>query len=133
MIRKAHLCFQFRCAKKDSKRISISFKTNNLTLTCKNVNFKRDPLFFRTNHSCMFGNFNIKSVLTYEWKIFYFKTTKIDLDLDNMNPKINNNYALSNLLTHLIITKLGTVVATTTVPSLVIIKQMVHKILNGQH
>ena len=44
----------------------------------------------------MFGNFNIKSVLTYEWKIFYFKTTKIDLDLDNMNPKINNNYALSS-------------------------------------
>ena len=81
----------------------------------------------------MFGNFNIKSVLTYEWKIFYFKATKIDLDLDNMNPKINNNYALPNLLTHLIITKLGTVVATTTVPSLGIIKQMVHKILNGQH
>ena len=49
---------------------SVSSQTNNLTLTNDYVTLNRDSLFLRTNHSTMFSNFKIKTVLT---------TSKIDL------------------------------------------------------
>ena len=53
----------------------MSSKTNNLT----DVALKRDPLLSRTNHSSMFS-----SLLTNEQRLFCFKTSKIDLDLDHV-------------------------------------------------
>ena len=69
----------------------MSSKTKNLTLTYEYVTIKRDPLLSTTNHSNMFSNFIIKSVLSNE-----HRQSKIDADFGHKNLKINNDYLLSS-------------------------------------
>ena len=72
----------------------MSSKTNKLTLTYEYMTFNRNRLYSLWDKPLQYVN--DKSVLTNKQTISSFKTSKIDIDIDHTNLKVDNHYLLSS-------------------------------------